>query len=177
MKIFIKTCQVVLVRKKTKFSYAHVIFPTVSSQVGIGRGGFTRGAAISLSHPFFIFESNILPPAGTLQGQHYFPSSKPPYRFSKVVSFWIFLLIRLGLELGLRLEQGLGQLHSHLTPLPSSENDVMSVCWMENSANCSDIEILQCRKATQRRRPKNLIQIIVKKTRLEYHQSYEFNAV
>jgi hypothetical protein len=32
-------------------------------------------------------------------------SSKPPYRFSKVVSFWIFLLIQLGLglELGLRL--------------------------------------------------------------------------
>jgi hypothetical protein len=37
---------------------------------------------------------------------HYFPSSKPHYRFSKVVSFWIVLLIRLGLELGLRL--GLG---------------------------------------------------------------------
>jgi hypothetical protein len=36
----------------------------------------------------------------------FFSSSKPPYRFSKVVSFWIFLLIRLGLELGLRL--GLG---------------------------------------------------------------------
>jgi hypothetical protein len=35
---------------------------------------------------------------------HYFPSM--PYRFSKVVSFWIVLLIRLGLELGLRL--GLG---------------------------------------------------------------------
>jgi hypothetical protein len=30
----------------------------------------------------------------------YFPSSKPPYRFSKVVSFFIFLLIWLGLELG-----------------------------------------------------------------------------
>jgi hypothetical protein len=30
-----------------------------------------------------------------------FSSSKPPYRFSKVVSFWIFLLIRLGLGLGL----------------------------------------------------------------------------
>jgi hypothetical protein len=34
-------------------------------------------------------------------GEHYFPSSKPPYRFSKVVSFWIFLSIRLGLGLGL----------------------------------------------------------------------------
>ena len=34
--------------------------------------------------------------------------SKPPYRFCKVVSFWIFLLIRLGLglELGLRLGVG-----------------------------------------------------------------------
>ena len=37
-------------------------------------------------------------------GEHYFPSSKPPYRFSKVVSFWIFLSIRLGLGLGLGLE-------------------------------------------------------------------------
>jgi hypothetical protein len=37
----------------------------------------------------------------------FFSSSKPPYRFSKVVSFWIFLLIRLGLGLGLGLELGL----------------------------------------------------------------------
>ena len=29
----------------------------------------------------------------------------------------------------------MGKLHSHLTPLPSSENDVRSVYWMENSAN------------------------------------------
>ena len=37
-------------------------------------------------------------------GQHYFPSGKPPYRFSKVVSFWTaFLLIQLELELELRL--------------------------------------------------------------------------
>ena len=56
-----------------------------------------------------------------------------PYRFCKVISFWIFLLIRL--QLGLEQGQGSGQLHSHLTPLPSSENDVWSVCWMENSAN------------------------------------------
>ena len=37
-----------------------------------------------------------------------FPSSKPPYRFCKVVSFWIFLLIRLGLGLGLGLGLELG---------------------------------------------------------------------
>jgi hypothetical protein len=48
----------------------------------------------------------------------------------KVVSFWIFLLIWFGL--GLRLEFGL---HSHLTPLPSCENDVTSISQMETSAN------------------------------------------
>jgi hypothetical protein len=44
------------------------------------------------------------------RARHYFPSSKPPYRFSKVVSFWIISLIRLELELGLRLgvREGVG---------------------------------------------------------------------
>jgi hypothetical protein len=36
-------------------------------------------------------------------GRNNFPSSKPPYRFSKVFLFGFLLLIRLGLELGLRL--------------------------------------------------------------------------
>jgi hypothetical protein len=39
---------------------------------------------------------------------HYFPSSKLPYRFSKVVSFWTFLLIQLGLELRLGVGVGVG---------------------------------------------------------------------
>ena len=63
--------------------------------------------------------------------------------FLKSVFFWIFLLIRLGLELGLRLGLGvkvgtgfgLVYIACILTPLLSSENDVRSVCWMENSAN------------------------------------------
>jgi hypothetical protein len=36
-----------------------------------------------------------------------FSIQQTPYRFCKVVSFWIFLLIRLGLRLGLGLELGL----------------------------------------------------------------------
>jgi hypothetical protein len=43
-----------------------------------------------------------------LPGWYFFPSSKPPYRFSKVVLGGIFLLIRLGLELRLQLGLGLG---------------------------------------------------------------------
>jgi hypothetical protein len=109
---------------------------------------------------------HCLAPRGTTWLALYFPSSKPPYRFSKVVSFWTFLLIQLGLELGVlfyfisfighrnsRLQGdrpmgllqtgkrwsrgwvGLVTVHSHLTPLPSSENDVRSVRWMENSAS------------------------------------------
>ena len=68
-------------------------------------------------------------------GQHFFHPTNHcmPYRFCKVVSIWIFLLIQL--QLGLEQGQGLGQLHSHLTPLPSSKNDVTSISQMETSAN------------------------------------------
>lgn len=45
----------------------------------------------------------------------------------QIDSFLIFLINLVTVRLGL------GLLHSHLTPLPSSDNDVMSFQWLEMS--------------------------------------------